>query len=399
MTDSLTALWSVMEAVEPVLTPDGWRRIPKATRDALSVAKLVTPGAAAERVRCPVCAEAHFESVVARPDHNGGQRFFIRCPKETRVLISEADRQTWRVDVAAVASAMSASLGLTGIVRSMGSDRVYHCGQHAWRNLRVDIYLARGLRRKDAAQIAEGIPRGIVPPIVFVPCERPADTLWPDPRPTVISLNTATCLNNGRLAIDGRLIDQVLLRRTRGDTLPNNVFRCRGDFWEVAFDGSEVKLLKNTVGLCYIARLLAEPNKFIPAVSLLAARAGIDSHFLSGSSGEMLDGQGKAEMQKAYTDLIAQRDEAIKNDDIGRRDKANEQLEQLAVELNRRLNLKGNPREESDAERIRKSVSMAVSRDIEAIGKKLPALGNHFAAITSGTYFKYAPDREFDWLL
>ena len=388
-----------MEAVEPVLTPDGWRRIPQATREALVSAKLVIPGAAAERVRCPVCAEAHFEPVIARPDRNGTQRFFIKCPKEMRVPISAADRQTWRVDVAAVASAVSVALGMTGVVKSMGNDRVYHCGQHAWRDLRVDVYLARGLRRKDAVQVAGIIPRGIVSSIVFIPCERPDDSLWPDPGPTVIMLNTAARFETGRLAIDGRLIDQVLLRRTRGDTLPNNVFRCRGDFWEVAFDGSEVKLLNNSVGLSYIARLLAEPHKFIPAVSLLAARAGIDSQYMSGSSGEMLNEQGKAEMKKAYSDLIAQRDEAIENDDIGRRDDANARLEQLAVELSRRLNVHGNAREQSDAERVRKSVSMAVSREIKEITKKLGPLGSHLSAITSGTYFKYAPDREIDWLL
>jgi hypothetical protein len=316
-----------------------------------------------------------------------------------RVPISVADRQTWRVDVAAVATAMSESLGMAGVVKSLGSDRVYQCGQHAWRDLRVDVYLARGLHRQNAAQVAERIPRGIVPPIVFVPCERPADMLWPEPAPTVITLNTIAQLDAGRLAIDGRLIDQVLLRRTRGDTLPNNVFRCRGDYWEVAFDGSEVKLLKNSVGLSYIARLLAEPHKSIPAVSLLAARAGIDSQFLSGSSGEMLNEEGKSEMKKAYSDLIAQRDEAIENADIGRRDDANARLEQLAVELSRRLNVQGKAREESDAERVRKSVSMAVAREIKVITNNLVPLGSHLSAITSGTYFKYAPDREVDWLL
>lgn len=399
MTDSMKALWSVMEAVEPVLTPDGWRRISQATREALVSAKLVIPGAAAERVRCPVCAEAHFERVIARPSPDGTQRFFIKCPKEMRVPISAADRQTWRVDVAAVASAVSVALGMEGIVKSMGNDRVYHCGQHAWRDLRVEVYLARGLRRKDAVQVAGIIPRGIIPPIVFVPCEHPADASWPDPPPTVILLNSAARFEAGRLTIDGRQIDQVLMRRTRGDMLPNNVFRCRGDYWEVAFDGSEVKLLKDSVGMRYLSRLLVEPKHSIAAVTLLAARAGIDPRAAAGTSGEMLDDVGKADLRTKYVELMAQRDEAEKFNDK-RLDQINEQLDALGVELSRRLGVGGRAREESDAERCRKSVSMAVSREIEKINKELPPLGTHLmTAVSSGAIFKYAPDRDVDWLL
>ena len=69
-----------------------------------------------------------------------------------------------------------------------------------------------------------------------------------------------------------------------------NMFQRRGEFWQLSFDGG-TKFLKDSIGLGYIARLLMEPHRDIPAVTLLAARIGIDPLVTTGSSGEVLDDQ------------------------------------------------------------------------------------------------------------
>jgi len=81
-----------------------------------------------------------------------------------------------------------------------------------------------------------------------------------------------------------------------------SVFRRRGEFWVLAYDGSTV-YLADSVGLSYVARLLSEPNRDIPAVALLAARVGIDPRVASGSMGSILDETGRRNYRARYREL------------------------------------------------------------------------------------------------
>ena len=75
-------------------------------------------------------------------------------------------------------------------------------------------------------------------------------------------------------------------------------------------------------------------------------------------------------------------------------------MEHLASELASATGLNGRAREKSDVERVRKSVSMAVSRAITAIGKGHESLGRHLSvSIMSGLTFRYAPEREVEWMV
>ena len=78
---------------------------------------------------------------------------------------------------------------------------------------------------------------------------------------------------------------------------------------------------------------------------------------------------------------------------------ANPALDQLAAELARATGLGGRGRERTDADKVRKSVSMAVWRDVERIGQQHAALGQHLTlGVNSGLVFRYTPDRERSWL-
>lgn len=149
----------------------------------------------------------------------------------------------------------------------------------------------------------------------------------------------------------------------------------------------------------YLARLLAEPNRDIPNVALLAARAGIDPLVASGSSGQVMDAETRANYAKRYQTLQDDLEEARENLDLGRIEKLETEREQLTDLLAKVTGLRGNAREKYDADRVRKSVSMAVSRDIDKITKKHEPLGHHLTAtISSGLTFRYTRDREIEWL-
>lgn len=400
MTNALDILWATLEAVEPVLTPDAWRRLPSESRNLLMASKLFIPGPPALRIRCPACPTSHMAPIFARPGPAATTRLFVKCPREARVPITEAHRQTWRGNAHSVAESIAASLSLCGGVRAVRSDRVIYCGHLEWRGHRIDVYLARALCRRDGRKFAALIPRSPSPPMVFVPSEVPTEDGWLDPKPTVLTLHAVCDIQPGGLAIDHSLVERALVRRTNFDLLPKYMFRPAGDYWDVAFDGSDIRHIKDTIGMGYIARLLAEPYRNVLAVQLLAARAGLDPRFAWGSLGDLIDERGKRELRREYSDLTHQLAEAEKNDDLGQIGRIRPRLDQVSAELSRVLDKRGNPRTKSDAGNVGKAISTAISREIDNIGGHLPALGRHLRGfIDTGTVFRYRPDREIDWLL
>jgi hypothetical protein len=176
------------------------------------------------------------------------------------------------------------------------------------------------------------------------------------------------------------------------------VFQRRGQMWVIKFQG-EIKFMQESRGHFYIARLLAEPMRDVPAVSLLAAAAGIDPRVATGTSGPLMTDETRAEYKKKYLEAQEELEEAEQNNDQGRIGSAKEVREALLVELARASGLGGRNRESTDADKVRKSVSMAVSRAIESIGKEHEPLGRHLTTtISSGLVFRYAPEREIIWL-
>jgi hypothetical protein len=178
----------------------------------------------------------------------------------------------------------------------------------------------------------------------------------------------------------------------------DHVFQCWGKKWVVKFEG-ETRIMDDTIGTFYIARLLVEPNRDVPAVCLLAAAARIDPRVATGTSGPLLTDETRAEYKKKYEEAQEELEEAEQDNDLGRVERTQKELDALGTEIYRATGLGGRKREKTDAERVRKAVSMAVSRAIESIGKQHKPLGRHLtASITSGLVFRYAPDRKIVWL-
>lgn len=400
MADPLEPVWAAMEAVDPTLMPDGWRRLEPSVREALVTAGIFVRGDPVERVRCPVCTPSHFEPVIARTGKDGTIEHFIKCPREMRVRVHPDDLQTWRVDVAAVARSIAETAALVGDVRPLGSDRSWFCGHVVVRGVRVEVVLARGIGRADGAGVAASIPRSPLQRLVLVPSSVPDESLWGDRATSVLSLRGLATIQDGVLAVEQRAIFLAAQHILRGGELPPHLFTLKGDFWAIGFDGGEVTHLKDSAGLVYLARLLSEPHRALPAVTLLAARAGIDERVTLGSAGSAADERLRAEMRERYRDLMSQRDAADRTNDIGRLAAIDTELDELMVETNRRFGLGGRARESSDADNIRKAVFMAIDRSIEAIAGPLPDLGRHLRShIRTGRVCRYAPDREIEWVI
>jgi hypothetical protein len=178
----------------------------------------------------------------------------------------------------------------------------------------------------------------------------------------------------------------------------DNVFKRQNQTWVIKFAG-EMTFMQDGRGLLYIARLLAEPKRDIPAVSLVMAASDIDPRIAAGSSGPMLDDRARDEYKSRYIELQEELAEARTNNDLGRIPQLQTELHAIGAELARATGLGGRKRERTDAERMKRAASMAVSRAMKSVEAAHTALGRHLqASIAPGVTFRYDPERETLWL-
>lgn len=396
MADTLDQLWAAMEAIDPVLLPDGWRALRGECLDELIRCSILVPGDPAERVRCPVCTKSHFETVIARTRKDGAVEHFIKCPREMRVRVEAADRMTYRVDVHAVARLIAGSAGLTGEVRSLGSDRVIDCGHRIEGGVRVDVVLARGLDRQDGASVIASLPQSPIPRLLLVPRALPDSTLWSSVASAALPLRGLALLADGVITVDSRVVRRAMQQIVQDGAIAPHIFTRKADFWEIRFDGDDVGHFKDSVGLNYLSKLLAEPHRWLASIELVEWQTGVDARGAMPSTGPTLDHQAKAETRDALADLLERRAVAEKHGALTH--PLDEQIEFLMSELEKSSGLGGRERDNGDIERARRSVSTAISRDIDRISGEMPDLGRHLRAfVHMGRLCRYAPDEEMEW--
>ncbi|MGC1208769.1 MAG: hypothetical protein WA880_12515, partial [Ornithinimicrobium sp.] len=187
-------------------------------------------------------------------------------------------------------------------------------------------------------------------------------------------------------------------------TAPHNIFRCEGDTRTVSFDGQTV-LIRDLLGLRYLERLLAEPNREFHALDILAVERGslpmTPRHFdieagtqSGGHAGRHLDNQAREAYRRRLLDIDEDIEDATRNNDVGRIALAKADREFLVNELSRAIGLDRRPRLAlSTSERARTSVTRTLRYAMARIAEHHPRLGEHLRqAVTTGTYCVYRPD-------
>lgn len=213
------------------------------------------------------------------------------------------------------------------------------------------------------------------------------------PRTTIYRM-TAETLARPRPAVAPADIETALGELGRSPF----VFRRLGQIWVLKFEG-EMKLMQDARGLFYVARLLAEPDRDVWCAHLLAAAVGIDPRITLGSSGPASDNPTMRKCKETLDDLREELDTAMAGDDEGRIARIESDMRQITKEIARSMGLGGKIRGNTDVDKVRKSVSMAVSRAVDSIRDEHQVLGKHLLSfISSGTIFRYSPDRRIDWL-
>jgi len=154
-----------------------------------------------------------------------------------------------------------------------------------------------------------------------------------------------------------------------------------GGKWRVVF-GHDVATVPDRVGMRYLARLLAAPDRGVPALTLVLEGA-VDP--AERGPHAVLD-RPAVRALRARIEILRARPCLSAGED--------EELARLTQELGRASGLSGRIRSFADApERARTSVQKAVKRAIDEITAANPSVGQHLARrIETGTFCCYRPE-------
>jgi CheY-like chemotaxis protein/tetratricopeptide (TPR) repeat protein len=164
-----------------------------------------------------------------------------------------------------------------------------------------------------------------------------------------------------------------------------DVFRRRGEVWDVAF-GGHAAIVPHRVGMEYIHRLLERPGDPVAAVEL--ASAGGEGVLLE-SDGDPIHDRRALDALRARMAELADRIEArVRGDEPGDPDPLRAEVEQLEAEFRRRGRTYLGA-----AERARTAVTKAIDRAIDEIAEVHEALGRHLELhVRTGRHCVYIPD-------
>lgn len=147
--------------------------------------------------------------------------------------------------------------------------------------------------------------------------------------------------------------------------------------------------LKDSLGLRYLARLIAEPEREHHALDLAGAAGVVDI----GDCGEVLDLEARRAYQRRLEELDHDLEEAERFGDVLRATRARAERELLADELAHAVGLGGRERRTgSAAERARVAVTRRIRDAVKRIAAEAPELGRHLdRSIRTGRFCRYQP--------
>ena len=199
---------------------------------------------------------------------------------------------------------------------------------------------------------------------------------------------------------------EVRLRGTAIETLhsilgstpePTHVFRLAGGNRTLKFAGKEISL-SESVGLFYLSRVLSTPGQSLTVAELASARTGMESVILSGATGKVFDEEAKLDYKNRIAELDHELHRSKTDNDWAVVEQQTIERDQIIDSLLKATGLGGRMRENTDMDKARKRVSIAISREIKRIQKHHAELGLHLKqTIKNGMTICYEPPHPVVW--
>jgi hypothetical protein len=202
----------------------------------------------------------------------------------------------------------------------------------------------------------------------------------------------------------GLVIEQKAAARTTEGANPGvgvdgsaNVFQRDNGTWTIRF-GTHTIQQKHTLGLFYIAELIAKKGRSIAAGTLRAAGHG-QVPTKGGAGAEAADEEALRKYRDRLEEIDAELNQAERKNDVGTKARLDHDRAALLAEIRKSTGLGQRVRKLNEGiERHRKAVSNAIRRAISAIEKQHRELGVHLdTSIQTGRAFCYLPKDDVAW--
>ena len=178
---------------------------------------------------------------------------------------------------------------------------------------------------------------------------------------------------------------------------PSNVFRRRGDVWDVAYQGTQAAVRHN-IGMIYLSYLLVHPGRTVSLKDLYLV-AHPEETIELGQGIKLADRQAVDTYRERLNDIDLELDEAEAHGDLSRGEHLREEKEMILAELDRIIGLRGKLRRDSSShDKISKSVRTAISRALKKLRERHEALARHIeSSLRTGPTRCYVPEIETVW--
>jgi len=229
-----------------------------------------------------------------------------------------------------------------------------------------------------------------------------------------------------RVEVELDKLDSVIVQPQEQATdqlpLPDNLFRKKGNQWQIRYAGGELFSMGDAVGLFYIAYLLDRPKEDVTPLQLWNEhpdhRADPESQSHSGAKqrsespdesakshvthgGEMVDKKALRQYKNRLGEIRMKTAEAKQEGDYGKVAELQNEHEFIRKEVRSATNLGGDPKVFSDkAKNVTDAVRNAIDRSIAKIEKTDPKLWQHLdnAVHRKPPPYSYRFEEPIDWV-
>jgi hypothetical protein len=183
-------------------------------------------------------------------------------------------------------------------------------------------------------------------------------------------------------------------------TAGDNIFRKKGQVWEVRFAGGAVNILLPSKGNAYLHMLLSQPRTHISAIDMACRVTKNRVNYSLGSAGDKIDKDALSAYQARYAELKEELEEARSNNDDAAITRIQGEMAALVEEIHRAKGLGGRIRQDADdRDRVRKAVGNAIRRAVKDIGQFDKRLADHLKSpcLSCGHSPSYSPNQDVTW--
>ena len=199
--------------------------------------------------------------------------------------------------------------------------------------------------------------------------------------------------------------------------LPDNIFRRRGEAWQVRYRGSRDFIVLPSVGADYICRLLASPGESLSAIEtvcgaaadhcsyLIAAQEAVEAGLRSGANplletlGKISDWPAVKQYRQEVTKLFADIERARAEHNEPRILELQEEMIEVVANIRESVGVGGKLKQTGNKRKnIRDGFRSAVKRIIKKIKETDAAFAEHLEeALIYGDFPKYQPASPVSW--